>query len=211
MRRLICGRTILTVPVKFSQTVRFNVYVGSGSPSLLKVPCRILDLDPTAGRDLLLLLRQAKDVRIWNVPVRRHFGLFVCMTLLRRRNGTPKDVGILGRNVLEIRDAETEILSDNLDWGVDEPVGKHESGPGGIEITVRKDQEEFKSIIQRLDTMGKVPGESGGMGSVTATKHLVGCSSRKYIWVRTVSWAFDITDVRPPLVIKGCNSSRACK
>ena len=150
------------MPVKFPQTVRFNVYVGSGSPRLLKVPRRILDLDPTAGRDLLLLLGQAKDVWIGNVPIGGYFGLFVCMTLLRRRNGTPKDVGILGRNVSEIRDAETEILSDNLDWGVNEPVGKHESGPGSIEITIRKDQEEFESIIQRLDTMGKVLRESRG-------------------------------------------------
>jgi hypothetical protein len=55
------------------------------------------------------------------------------------RNGAPENVGILGGYFLEIGDSETEILSDNLDRGVDEPVGKHESGSGSIEITVGKD------------------------------------------------------------------------
>jgi hypothetical protein len=124
------------VPVKFPQTVWLNVYIGSGSPSGFEVPRGILYLGPTTRRDVLLLLGQAEYVGVRNVPIRRHFGLFVSVTLLRRRNGAPEDERIRGGNILEIGDVETEILSDDLEWGVNEPVGKHERGPSGIEVTV---------------------------------------------------------------------------
>lgn len=155
--------------MEFPQTVWLNVYVRSGSPRLFKVPGGILDLNPTTGCDLLLLLGQTEDVGIGNVAIRRLFGLFVGKAFLRRGNGAPENVGILGGNLLEIWDGETEILSDDLDWGVDEPVGEHESCPGSIEISVREDQEEFEAIIQCLDTMGKVLGESSG-NLVTVSK-----------------------------------------
>ena len=110
------------VPMKFPQTIRLKMYVGGGSPRLLKVSGRILDLNPTTGGDLLLLLGQAEHVRVWNITVGRHFGLFVGMTLLRGWDCAPEDVGVLGGNMLEIGDAEAEILSDDLDRGVDEPI-----------------------------------------------------------------------------------------
>jgi hypothetical protein len=83
MRGVRCGHTVVTVPVEFPQTVWFNVHVGGGSPRLLEVPGRILDLNPTTRGDFLLLLGQAENVRVGNVTVRRHFGLFVSVTLLR--------------------------------------------------------------------------------------------------------------------------------
>ena len=196
--------------MEFPQTIWLDIYVGSRSPRLFKVSRRILDLNPTAGCHLLLLPGQAEHVRIWDIPIGRHFGLFVGVALLRRRNGAPENVGILGRNLLEIGDAETEILSDNLNGGVDEPVGKHESGSGGIEVTVGKDHDEIEAIIQGLDAMREVRGESLG-NLVTVAKILVSCGSRKYVWVRTVSWAFDIADIRPPLVIQSCNPTGTCK
>ena len=51
------------------------------------------------------------------------------MTLLRGQNSAPKDVGIYSGHLLEIGDVETEILSDDLKWGVNKLVGKHECGP----------------------------------------------------------------------------------
>ena len=133
-------RTIVTVPVEFPQTIRFDVYVGGGSVRHRKVPGRILDLDPTTRRDLLRLFGQAEHVRIGNITVGRHFGLLGSVTLLRGRNGAPENVGIHGGQLLEIRDVETEILSDDLERGVNEPVGKHERGPGSVKVTVREQE-----------------------------------------------------------------------
>jgi hypothetical protein len=62
--------------------------------------------------------------------------LLVSVTLLRRRNGAPENERILLRYVLEFVDRETEILSDNLEWSVDQPVGKDKRGPGGIEVAI---------------------------------------------------------------------------
>jgi len=129
-------RTVIVVPVEFPQTIWLNVYVGSGSVRLLKVPCGILDLDPTTGRDLLLLLGQAEYIRTGNVTIGGLFGLFVSMALLWRRNGAPENERMLSGNILEIGDFETEILSDNLEWGMNEPVGKRERGPSSVEVTV---------------------------------------------------------------------------
>ena len=133
-------RTIVTVPVEFPQAIRFDVYVGGGSIRHRKVRGRILDLDPTARRNLLRLFGQAEDVRIGNIAVGRHFGLFGSVTLLRGRDGAPEDVGIHGGHLLEIGDVETEILSHDLERGVNEPVGKHEGGPGGVKVTVREQE-----------------------------------------------------------------------
>ena len=121
-RRLRCERTVVPVPMKFPQTIRLKIYIGGSSPRLLEVPGRILDLNPTTRGDLLLLLGQAEYIRIGNVTVRRHFGLFVSAALLRGWNCTPEDVGVLGGNLLEIGDAEAEILSDDFNRGVDEPI-----------------------------------------------------------------------------------------
>ena len=129
-------RTLLNVPVEFPQTIWLNVNVGSGSIRLLKIPRRILYLDPTARRDLLLLLGQTEYIRIGNITVRRHFGLFVSETFLGRRNGAPENERIRSGNLLEIGDAEAEILSDYLEWGMNEPVGKHECSPRSVEVTV---------------------------------------------------------------------------
>ena len=126
------------MPVEFPKTIRLNVYVGSCSIGFLEVRCRILYLGPTTRRDHLLLRGQAEYIRIGNVAVRRHFGLFVGETFLGRRNGAPENVRVHGRNILESGDVEAEILSDNLDRGMDEPVGKHECGPSGVEVTVGK-------------------------------------------------------------------------
>ena len=150
------------MPVEFPQTIWLDVHVGSGRPRLLEVPGRILDLNPTTRGDLFLLLGQAEHVRIWNIAVGRLFGLLVSMTLLRRRNGAPENVGILGGKLLEVGDAETEILRDNFDRGMNEPVGKHESCPSSIEIAIGKDQKELEPVIQCLDTMGEVLGETRG-------------------------------------------------
>jgi len=136
--RLTDDYTIVTVPVKFPQGVWLEVYIGSGSPSSREVPGGILYLGPTAGRDVLLLLGQAEDVRVGNFAVRRDF--FLCLNILRRGDGAPENEGILGGNVLESGDVETEILSDDLERGVNEPVGKHECGPSGIEVTVGEQQ-----------------------------------------------------------------------
>jgi len=132
------GYTIVTVPVKFPQGVWFEIYIGSSSPSGREVPGGILYLGPTTGCDVLLLLGEAEDVRVGNFPVRRDFGL--CFSIFRRGDGAPENEGILGGNVLESRDVETEILSDDLEWGVNEPVGKHECSSGGIEVTVGEQQ-----------------------------------------------------------------------
>lgn len=132
--RLTDDHTIVVVPVKFPQGVWLEIYVGSGSPSGREVSCGVLYLGPTTGRDVLLLLGEAEDVRVGNLSVRRDFGL--CFDILRRGDGAPENEGILGGNVLESRDVEAEILSDDFERGVNEPVGKHECGPGGIEVTV---------------------------------------------------------------------------
>jgi len=130
---------IITVPVELPQTVWFDVYVRDGSPRFFEVSGGILDLYPTTRGDYLLLLGQAEDIRIRNVSVRGFLGLFVSVTFLRRRNCALENVGICGGNLLKIGDAETKILRDNLEWGVDEPVGKHKGGTGGIKVTVGKD------------------------------------------------------------------------
>ena len=124
------------MPVELPQAVWLDVYVGSGSVRLLEVPCGILYLDPTAGRDLLLLLGQAEHIRTGNITVGGLFGLFVSVALLGRRNGAPEDVWVLGGDLLEVGDVEAEILSDNLEWGMDEPVGKHERGSSSVEVTI---------------------------------------------------------------------------
>ena len=134
----MCDCTLVTVPVELPQTIWLNVHVGGGGIRFLEVPRRILYLDPTTRRVFLLLRGQAKYVWVGNITVRRLFGLFVSVTLLGRRNGAPKDVRILGGNLLEIGDVEAEILSDNLKWGVDKPVGEHERGPSSVEVTVRE-------------------------------------------------------------------------
>ena len=133
-------RTLLAVPVEFPETMWLNVYVGSGSVRLLEVPRGILYLDPTTGRDLLFLLGHAEYIRIRNVTIWGLFGLFVGVALLGRRNGAPENVQVLCRNLLEIGDFEAEILSDNFEWGMDEPVGKHERGTSSVEVAVGEHQ-----------------------------------------------------------------------
>ena len=128
--------TLVTVPMEFPQTIWLNVYVGSGSIRLLKVRCGILYLHPTTGRDLLLLLGQTEYVRVGNVAIRRHFGLFISVALLGRWDGAPENVRVLGGKLLEVGGVEAEVLGDNLKRGVNEPVGKHECGPSSVEVTV---------------------------------------------------------------------------
>ena len=155
------AHTLITVPVEFPQTVWLNVYVGGGSPRHIKVPRRVLDLGPTTGRDLLFLLGQAEDIWIGDGTVRRLFRLFARLTFLGRWDGAPENVRIHGRNLLKIGDVETEILSDNLERGMNEPVGKHECGSSSVEVTIGEYQQEFEAIVQCLYTMRNALGESG--------------------------------------------------
>ena len=122
--------------MKFSQTVGLNVDVSSGGPRLCEVPRRVLDLDPTARRDFLRLLGQAKDIRIGNITIRRFLGLFIGITLLRGCNGALENVRVLLRHVPEVGDGEAKILSDNLKWRMDQPIRKHECGPSSIEVAI---------------------------------------------------------------------------
>ena len=154
--------TFVNVPVELPESVRLEVYVGSGSPRCVEAPGGILYLCPTTWRYLLLLFGEAEHERIGNVPIGRLLGLFVGVALLRRGDGAPKNIRVLGRNTLEIGDGETEILGDDFARGVNEPVGKHEGGSGGIKIAVGEHQQEFETVVQGLDTMGNALGEPEG-------------------------------------------------
>ena len=149
------------MPVEFPQTVWLNVNVGSGSKRWLKIGHRILYLYPTTRSDHLLLLGHVEYKWIWNSTIRGHFGLFVGVTLLGRRNRAPENEGILGGKVLEVGDVETKVLSDNFKRGMNEPVGKHERGPSSVEVTVGEQQQDVEAIVQCLYTVRNALGESG--------------------------------------------------
>ena len=156
------GGTFINVPVELSESVRLEVYVGSGSPGCVEAPGGVLYLGPTTRRYLLLLFGEAEHEGVRDLPIGRLLSLFVSVALLRRGDGAPKNKRVLGRNTLEIGDAETEILSDDFARSVNEPVGKHERGSGGIKVAVGEHQQEFETVVQRLDTMGNALGEPRG-------------------------------------------------
>ena len=159
--------TITSVPVQLAEAVGLHEHkCACGQRRHREVGGRVLDLDPsaTARCHLLLLVGEVEHVWAGDLAVRIIDRLLVRMAV--RGRGVLRvaviDVGVLLRDAGEHAHVHAEVLRDDLERSTRQPVGEHERCACRVEVPVAEDQEDLKTLIERLDRVGDTGWEAGG-------------------------------------------------
>lgn len=149
--------------MQLAQPIRFHEHERARNQRRHReVRGRVLDLDPPSGRTGLLLVPDAEHIRVRHVAQRVGHGLVAGMAERRGLLRGPEEVGVLLRDAAEEGDVDAEVLRDDLERGVREPVGEHERRAARVEVAVGEDEQDFEPLVERLDGVGDPCGEAGG-------------------------------------------------